>query len=178
MKRNRVNIQKHAMHFGTYMGIFWIAKFAFFPLGLKNPLLLFVFVALTIAVPFLAHRYAKNFRDNICEGNITFSQSWVFLVFMFLFASMLTAVAHYIYFQFIDYGYIVSAYSDIINNLPENLADATNYKEQFNELLELTSNMTPIEITMQLLSSNILNCSILSLVISFFIKKKNINSAS
>lgn len=177
MSKNRVNLQKHAMHFGTYMGVFWIVKFAFFPLGLSNSLFLFPFIALTLAVPFLAHRFAKRFRDEICGGSITFSQSWVFLVFLFLFASLLTAVGHYIYFQFIDHGHIVSAYTEIISNLPEEATGIQGYKEQINEALGLIETMSPIEITMQLLSSNILNCSILSLVISFFIRKKKINSA-
>lgn len=172
MSNNRANLQKHAMYYGTYMGLFWIVKFAFFPIGLSKPFFLFLFVAATLTVPFLAHRFAKKFRDEACGGAISFSQAWVFLVFLFLFSSLLAAVGHYIYFQFIDNGYILETYTGIINNLPGDSESIQVYKEQLTEALDLVGNMTSIEITMQLLSSNILNCSVLSLIISFFIKKK------
>nr|DAZ07298.1 MAG TPA: hypothetical protein [Caudoviricetes sp.] len=32
MTESRSNLQKYAMHFGTYMGVYWILKFILFPL--------------------------------------------------------------------------------------------------------------------------------------------------
>ena len=43
---------------------------------------------------------------------------WIFTVFMYMFAALLTAVAHYIYFRFIDHGFVINAYEsqiDILN---------------------------------------------------------------
>ena len=44
MTENRSYLQKYAMHFGTYMGIYWILKFILFPLGLHIPFLSILFV--------------------------------------------------------------------------------------------------------------------------------------
>ncbi len=33
---NRSYLQKYAMHFGTYMGIYWILKFILFPAGIPH----------------------------------------------------------------------------------------------------------------------------------------------
>ena len=46
MTESRSNLQKYAMHFGTYMGVYWILKFILFPLGLSIPFLLFLFSGL------------------------------------------------------------------------------------------------------------------------------------
>lgn len=56
------------MHFGTYMGIYWILKFILFPLGFHIPFLSLLFVILTLSVPFIGYHYAKMYRDKICGG--------------------------------------------------------------------------------------------------------------
>ena len=48
------------MHFGTYMGVYWILKFILFPLGLSIPFLLFLFFGLTLGVPFMGYYYARS----------------------------------------------------------------------------------------------------------------------
>ncbi len=98
------------MHFGTYMGIYWILKFILFPLGFHIPFLSLLFVILTLSVPFIGYHYAKMYRDKICGGSIQFSHAMLFTIFMYMFASLLVAVAHYAYFQFIDHGFIVNSY--------------------------------------------------------------------
>ncbi|MCD7898311.1 MAG: DUF4199 domain-containing protein [Bacteroides sp.] len=172
MNEKRVSIQRFAMHFGTYMGILWIVKFAFFPLGFSNPLLMFLFVGLTVAVPFVAFRFAKIFRDKFCGGTIGFLQSWVFLIFMFMFASLLTAVAHYIYFRYLDNGFIIETYASMVNNFPKEIQGMEVYINQLQEAMEQVKSLTPIQITIQLLSNNVVNCSILSLIIALFVMKK------
>ncbi|NDV59093.1 DUF4199 domain-containing protein [Bacteroides sp. 519] len=174
MAENRINLQRHAMTFGTYMGVYWIIKFVFLPLGLANPFLLLLFFGLTVAVPFIGYRYAKVFRDKICEGSIGFLQSWLFMIFMYMFAALLTAVAHYIYFRFIDNGYVVGQMTDAINAYPTNMPGMEAYINQVKDGLDILRALSPIEITMQLLSSNFLYCSIISLVTApFVMKKKN-----
>lgn len=105
------------MHFGTYMGVYWILKFILFPLGLSIPFLLFLFFGLTLGVPFMGYYYARTYRDKVCGGSIRFLQAWVFIVFMYMFAALLTAVAHYIYFRFIDHGFIVNTYMGMFDEL-------------------------------------------------------------
>lgn len=105
MAENRGYMQRYAMLFGTYMGGFWILKFILFPVGLSVPFLLFLFMGLTLCVPFMGYYYARMYRNQVCGGGISFLHAWVFTVFMYMFAALLAAVAHYIYFRFIDHGY-------------------------------------------------------------------------
>lgn len=162
------------MRFGTYMGIFWIAKFILFPLGLSSfPFLIFLFLGFTVTVPFLGYYFARIFRDRICKGYLGFLHSWVFLLFMYVFAALLTAVAHYIYFRYIDNGFIINTYSDMVNTvMPEQLPGMEGYIEQIKEAVDQIRSLSPIEITLQLMSQNIFYCSILALITAPFVMRK------
>ena len=134
------------MHFGTYMGVYWILKFILFPLGLSIPFLLFLFFGLTLGVPFMGYYYARTYRDKVCGGSIRFLQAWVFIVFMYMFAALLTAVAHYIYFRFIDHGFIVNTYMGMFDELTnKEVPGIEGYISQLKEVMEMISRLTPID---------------------------------
>ena len=117
MAENRGYMQRYAMLFGTYMGGFWILKFILFPVGLSVPFLLFLFMGLTLCVPFMGYYYARMYRNQVCGGGISFLHAWVFTVFMYMFAALLAAVAHYIYFRFIDHGYVINTCETMVDTL-------------------------------------------------------------
>ena len=107
------------MLFGTYMGVFWILKFILFPLGLKYnlPFLSFLFMGLTLCVPFMGYYYLRIYRNQVCGGAINFLPAWLFTVSMYIFSALLTAVAHYIYFRYIDHGFILDTYENLLSSL-------------------------------------------------------------
>ena len=58
-------LQEHAMRFGTMMGIFWIIKFSFLPIGFKIPLYIYVNTEnATAAVS--CHSYADGYSRSTC----------------------------------------------------------------------------------------------------------------
>ena len=142
MTENRNYLQKYAMHFGTYMGMYWILKFILFPLGFTIPFLLFLFMCLTLAVPFLGYHYAKMYRNKICGGTIGFAHACLFTLFMYMFASLLVAVAHYIYFQFIDHGFIINSYIQLWDELMTNTPALIENKEVIKETIDTARSLT------------------------------------
>ena len=76
-----VSIQEPSMRFGTYMGIFWMFKFIFLPLGFSIPLLQLFFILCTLFVPILGYLYARKFRNTYCEGTISFSRAFLFTMY-------------------------------------------------------------------------------------------------
>ena len=138
MAENRGYMQRYAMLFGTYMGGYWILKFILFPLGLMAPILLFLFAGLTLCVPFMGYYYTKMYRNQVCGGGISFLQAWVFTVFMYIFAALLTAVAHYIYFRFIDHGFIINTYETMLDTFSQsNIPGVEAYVDQLEEVMEV-----------------------------------------
>ena len=162
------------MHFGTYMGIYWILKFILFPLGFHIPFLSLLFVILTLSVPFIGYHYAKMYRDKICGGSIQFSHAMLFTIFMYMFASLLVAVAHYIYFQFIDHGFIFNALADFWNQAIEQSPALQENKELMKDMFDADkiNSLSAINITMQMLSSDVFFGSILAIPTGLMVMKK------
>lgn len=161
------------MHFGAYMGVFWMLKFALFPLGLSVPFLMFLFIGLTLCVPFMGYRYVRLYRDTACGGQITFLHAWAFTVMLYMFAALLAGVAHYIYFRYIDYGFIADTYANMADLMGENTPPAmAPYVEQIKNISGIMRTLTPIEITMQLMSQNVFYGVLLGIPTALFVMKK------
>ena len=160
------------MLFGTYMGIYWILKFILFPLGFHIPFFSLLFVILTLSTPVIGYYYAKMYRDKVCGGSIQFSHAVLFSIFMYMFASLLVAVAHYTYFQFIDHGFIINSYTQLWDELMTNTPTLTENKEIIKETIDSVRLLTPINITMQLLSCNVFWGSILAIPTALMVMKK------
>lgn len=160
MAEKRYNMQQYAMMFGTYMGVFWILKFVLMPLGMTSPFLLLLFICLTLCVPFLGYYYTKTYRDKVCGGTIGFLHAWVFDVFMYVCAALLTAVAHYVYFRFIDQGYMLDTLRQQSMQMVDNILMSP---KQMKAYLDTMATLTPTDITLSMVSSNIYYCSLLSI---------------
>ena len=172
-------LQEHAMRFGTMMGIFWIIKFSFLPMGFKIPLLQLLFIFMTLFVPILGYIYIRKYRERYCNGELPFLRGWVFSLYMYFFASLLTAVAHYIYFRYIDNGYLMGTYLEQQENLKSALTgDMETSIDQLIQNIETISSMSALQLTMQLIFQNIFYGVILSLptaLLAMRRKKKIIN---
>lgn len=157
-------LQEHAMRFGTMMGIFWIIKFSFLPIGFKIPLLQLLFIFMTLFVPILGYIYIRKYREHYCGGELSFIRGWVFSLYMYFFASLLTAAAHYIYFRFIDNGYLMGTYMEQLENLKSTLTgDLETSIDQLIQNLETIASMSALQLTMQLIFQNIFYGALLSL---------------
>lgn len=80
-----ITLQEYAMRFGTYMGLFWIFKFIFLPIGFSIPLLQLLFILMTLFVPVLGYIYARRYRNQYHEGNFSFTQAFSFCFLMYPF---------------------------------------------------------------------------------------------
>lgn len=159
------------MLYGTYMGIFWIIKFALLPLGLVFSPFALLFLLLTCAVPVLVFLMTRSYRKRQCNGEISFFSSLVFSFQIYLFAALLTAIGHYLYFQYLDNGFIytqVLAQLELVKTEPAMQAQMDQIKHAMDVFYELT----PIQLTMQLLSQNIFYGIVFSLPIALLTMRR------
>lgn len=160
MAENRGYMQRYAMLFGTYMGGFWILKFILFPVGL------------------MGYYYARMYRNQVCGGGISFLHAWIFTVFMYMFAALLAAVAHYIYFRFIDHGYVINTCETMVDTLAQsNMPGMDSYIATYQEALETALLLSPIDITLQMISSNVFWGSILAFPTALFVMRRKKDDA-
>lgn len=168
-----MTLQEYAMRFGTYMGLFWIFKFIFLPIGFSIPLLQLLFILMTLFVPVLGYIYARRYRNQHHEGYLSFTQAFSFCFLMYLFASILTALAHYVYFRFIDQGYLLNTYLDQLENIKNSVSgDMKISVEQLISSFDVISSLTPLQLTFQLLSQNFFYGILLSIPTGLLVMKK------
>lgn len=172
-----------AMNMGAVVGLYYIGKFCLFPLSLHSTMAALLFLGLTLMVPVLIYMLVKHYRDQYCMGCIDFTRAMVFSVLIMGFGSLLSAAAHYIYFAFIDGGAMVGALVQSIEQLQgidlgmlEGVdAEAVVQFNQYIELMQQTTQqlqaMSPIDMTMGMLSNNISWSIILALPIALLTKK-------
>lgn len=176
MTNNKPTLQECAMRYGTGMGLFWAFKFILFPLGLMIPLLQLLFLILTIAVPIVGYKFAKRFREQCCEGVVTFSRAFLFTTFMYMYAAILVAVVHYIYFRFIDNGFIISTYQTLWDQVKETAtANLMPALEQYDEAINLIAGMTPLDLTLQMISNNIFVGILMTVPTALLVMRKKKN---
>lgn len=171
-KENRAEYNQAAMKGGTILGIIWIAATASYIGGLNNPILLFLSMILAFASPFYAGAFAIKFRKNECMNTMTFLQAWLFVMIMYICASLLLAIVHYIYFAFIDNGYLAQIFIENANNVLEQ--DALLTAEgitQIETAKKLIQTITPTEWSISFLSMNLMTATFLAPVTALFVRK-------
>lgn len=169
----RAVMTRYATFCGTLMGLFWLAKFTLIPLGFFMPMLMFIFLGLSICVPFIAYAMARNFRNRYRGGVMSFGEAWIFLFLTFLYASLLTAMGYFIYFRFIDGGFILNALEETVNEFVATLPQIQREQmgAQMRELIHAQRSLTPITIALQQMSQNLMLGAIMALIIAPFVKK-------
>ena len=172
MTDQRKNFQEAAMRYGTVMGIFWTLKFVLFPMGMQSPLLLMAFFLLTLIVPVAGFFLVRQYRDRECGGVLNFSRAFLFTSFMYLFAALFATIAHYVYFRYIDGGLIVNTYQDMITQMEAiATADMKASLDQFQQALDIIASLSPLEISIQLITQNVFYCTLIALPTALLVKR-------
>lgn len=172
MNEKKRNFQEDAMRYGTVMGIFWTLKFVLFPMGMQSPLLLMAFFLLTLIVPVAGFFLVRQYRDRECGGVLSFSRAFLFTSFMYLFAALFATIAHYVYFRYIDGGLIVNTYQDMLTQMEAiATADMKASLDQFQQALDIIASLSPLEISIQLITQNVFYCTLIALPTALLVKR-------
>ena len=168
-----ISILDATMKLGLGLGLYQIVKMVMFLLGMKATAAGMLFIVMALGVPFFAARLIRRFRDRECMGFLPFSVSWIITILTFLFATVLSSLAVYLYLRFIDNGAFSDAMVSGIDSYRQGLetADAGNaagMAGQFDALKELFSTMTPTEMTKQFVGMSLFWGNLLSVVIALF----------
>ena len=174
MTEKKRTFQEDAMRYGTLMGIFWTLKFVLFPMGMQSPFLLMAFFLLTLAVPVVGYFLVRQYRDRDCGGVLPFSRAFLFTSFMYLFAALFVTIAHYIYFRYMDNGLIVGTYQDMLNQMSAVATDDMKASiDQFQQALDIIATLSPLEISIQLITQNVFYCTLIALPTAFLVMRKH-----
>ncbi|MDY6130203.1 MAG: DUF4199 domain-containing protein [Prevotella sp.] len=156
--QNFEQVQAFARIDGALMAALWVASFACFIGNFSYPLLGTVGFFIGGASLVYNTLRLKNFRDHVLEGIISFRKAFSYSLLTYLYASLLFAVGQYVYFQFIDNGFLVSRYTAIMS-MDEFKQMMSVYGMTASDMQMVIGNLTqlrPIEIVFQFFTMNVL----------------------
>jgi len=122
--------------------------------------------------PFFVGRRLGKFRDEGRNGIISLSRGWAYSVFVFFYAAILLALAQYVYFAYIDQGYLLSSFRQFMSS-PESKQVLEQYgmQQTMTESLEMMGQMRPIDYALNVLTVNIVIGIVLGFPIAALMKK-------
>ena len=167
-----VQLKAFARIDGALLSLLWIASFACYVVGIASPLYGMIAMGLMVVTPFFVGRRLGKFRDEGRNGIISLSRGWAYSVFVFFYAAILLALAQYVYFAYIDQGYLLSSFTQLMSS-PESKQVLEQYgmQQTMSESLEMMGQMRPIDYALNVLTVNIVIGLVLGLPIAALMKK-------
>lgn len=158
---------------GALLSVLWIASFASYITGMGNSLLMIIGMAIAIGSLFFAAGRTRRFRDKALDGTISFGRAYSYTLLMFFYAAVLFALAQFVYFQFMDNGYVISRIIDTMNMEPnKQIIEAYGLTDTVNESIELMAKTRPIDYSLNYLTTNIIIGIIAALPIAALTQRK------
>ena len=149
---------------GALLSLLWIGAMACYIQGLSSRMLWMIAMLLIILSPFYAANRLRHFRDEARAGIISFMRAYGYTVLTYFYAGLLLAVAVFIYFHFMDNGYLLGKLQELLNTEEgRQVMSAYGMADEMKQGLEELSRMRPIDYALQMLTINISTGFILGL---------------
>jgi len=139
------------------MAALWTSSFAFYVLGLTRPTLGLLAIVLALLTPYIMWRRLGKYRDGCLDGVLSLSRGWVFVIFTFFYGSLLFAAIQFVYFSYMDNGEFFKGLSQMFSD-PANAESlkSLGIGSSFSDTLHEMATMRPIDLVLNILTSNIL----------------------
>lgn len=158
---------------GALVGVMWAVSFACMVAGFKNPSWSYASIIIGFASPIYGISRMRKFRRKVLGNKMSYRRALGYAIMMLLYATLILAGVQLVYFQFLDHGYFIENYASILKS-PEMMEAAVNYglsEQDIDSTIAVLSEMRPVEVVIQFLSSNVLLSVLLSIPMALFAKK-------
>ena len=181
----RINILQTSMTLGTYLGAYIILAYLVTLLTIKYPAMTLLALPLFLGIPVVAFILVRRFRDSTQVPYFPFPISWIISILTFLFATVLSCMAAYLYLRFLDHGALAAGLTERMNLLMQSSQEMTAamtdpaQAEQYNRTMELMQqtiawfcSLPASGMTKQLIQSSLMWGNIISLAVGLLTAKR------
>ncbi|MBR5470001.1 MAG: DUF4199 domain-containing protein [Paludibacteraceae bacterium] len=156
---------KHAMYYGLLLGVVFVLNF--FLSQATNIWLKFIQMLYTFSIPFVVFCFAKKCREDVCGGTMSYGQSFLYVVQLFFYASIISSAFKYVYFRFLNPDFLKKLFNQTMQLMEQMSVPITD------EMIAVTKQMlTPMGMAMQYIWINVMVGIVVSIVLAFFIRKE------
>ena len=170
-----VQLKAYARQDGFFLALLWTASFACYILGITNHIMEMLALALAITTPFFVAGRLRKFRDEGREGLISFGRSYAYTIFVFFYGAVLLAVVQFLYFAYMDNGYLLSSFSKMLST-EEGRAMVSQYgmTQMVEEGLAEMANIRPRDYALNILTMNIMIGFVLGIPIGLVMQRSEV----
>ena len=170
-----IQLKAFARQDGALLALLLVGVFLLYIIGVSNPMLGLAAVLLLFYIPFFVGERLRKFRDYGREGRISFRRGYVYTILVFFYGGILFAVVQYLYFAFMDNGFLLSQFSKMVSS-EEGKAMLQQYgmQQMVDESLHEMANIRPIDYALNMLTINICLGFILGIPISLVMQKTKV----
>ncbi|WP_329905420.1 DUF4199 domain-containing protein [Porphyromonas pogonae] len=176
---DKSNLFKVSARLGLVLGLYFILKYLCMLNFFRAPeLLSLIYIFLTLMVPVIVYVLIKRYRDSRpADQPFGVMHGWQFGVMLYAFASILVALPHYVFYE-----YVLPAHIDQIEMMAEQLLQKPGMEEIFNqafkgltltELIEKSMSVPAVTRVFNDISDNLFWGIIISIPIAFMLRKKD-----
>lgn len=165
------SIGERAMFYGTIFGGVMIATNIFYLLGLESQVFSLLFIIFILSSPIIAGNLAVGYRKKERDDKMSFTQAWTFLIIMYMCAAILTAIAQFIYFTFLDNGYFMGTVLQQFDTLVHMEQIDAILRNELTKTAELLRSLSNRDIILQIFTTNIIISPIITFFIAIFVRK-------
>ena len=170
-----IQLKAFARQDGALLALLWISASLLYLVGLSNSIMGMAAVMLLIYTPFFVGGRLRHFRDYGREGIISFRRGYAYTVMVFFYGGILLAVAHYLYFAFMDKGFLMSQFSEVLTS-----EEGQQFLKQYgmtqaaDQSLQEMASIRPIDYALNMLTVNIILGFVLGIPISLVMQRSKV----
>ena len=174
-----VQLKAFARQDGALLALLWVITSVFYIIGMTNQLIGMAATILILYTPFFVGSRLRKFRDYGREGLISFRRGYAYTVFVFFYGGVLFAIVQYLYFAFMDHGFLLSQFSKMVSSDEmQQVLKQYGMTQMVDESLQEMANTRPIDYALNMLTINISMGFILGLPLGLIMQRsvKRVNS--
>ena len=174
-----IQLKAFARQDGAFLALLWVAAFILYVIGVQNQILGLAAVLLVVYTPIFVGERLGKFRDYGREGIISFRRGYAYSVLVFFYGGVLFALAQYLYFAFMDNGYLLSQFSKMVTSEEaQQMLKQYGMTEMMDESLQQMASTRPIDYALNMLTINITLGFVLGVPISLIMQRTKSNIAN
>lgn len=163
-----VQLKAFARQDGGILALAWIASFIlmiYMPQYAYGNLL-------AIATPFIVAWRLCAFRNYALDGIISFRRSFAYSCYTFFYASLIFALAQYVYLKFIDSASMRNMMEEAVKVLTPMYEQQGVQENEINMVANMMTTLKPIELSIIFMMQNLIIGLALSIPISLICRRK------
>lgn len=157
-----IQLKAFARQDGAILALVWTASFMALMMSPRTPW----GNLLAIATPFFVGWRLVRFRDYALDGIISFRRGLAYSWYTFFYASLLFAIAQYLYFRYLDQGTMNALLVETARQMNAVYKEQGASDNQIMTALNMLATLKPIQLSFLFMMQNILIGTILSIPIA------------